>query len=369
MTDTSLALRDRRCLLSFFTMRWPLSTLSDRFPWLNGRRLVIGVLGTALLIVFVVPNADLVVQFLKVVSFVGIAAAVLCVLTFSAKARVRMARFLNTKNLRFRYKSVRRGSAVASLVALSFFLVQSVSFSLWSSSEQRADGRQPPRPATSSAMAEPTSRASIAQASYDAELEEARRFICAFSQYSESTGVPTTDEDLSNLALAAAGHVQEFFHVSHAEASEVANDIERARRGGEINCSEVLKRSPLKAAAPTYRSGDSREAVRAAVIFCSEFRPMLKPGETVIDAETMVSPSPCRIGPGDVLMWCPNGTRIGPSVTIAEKLKIPWQQANADIMAGLERFDPKRPIAEACAELDKENPAESGALERQHKST
>ena len=270
VTDTSLALRDRGCLLSFLTMRWPLSTLSDRFPWLNGRRLVIGVIGTALLIVFVVPNADLVVQFLKVVGFVGIAAAILCALTFSPKARVRMARFLNTKNLRFRYKSVRRGSAVASLVALSLFLVQSVSFSLWSSSEQHAGGRPPPP--TSSAMAEPTSRASVPQASYDAELEEARRFICAFSQYSESTGVLTTDEDLSNLALAAAGHVQEFFHVSHAEASEVANDIERARRGGEINCSEVLKRSPLKAAAPTYRSGDSREAVRAAVIVASSAR-------------------------------------------------------------------------------------------------
>ena len=58
-------------------------------------------------------------------------------------------------------------------------------------------------------------------------------------------------------------------------------------------------------------------------------------------------------------MYCANGTRIGPSKTIAEQFKIPWQQANADIVAGLADFDPKSAVADACAELAKQDPADA----------
>jgi hypothetical protein len=56
--------------------------------------------------------------------------------------------------------------------------------------------------------------------------------------------------------------------------------------------------------------------------------------------------------------YCPNGTPLKPSHTIAEKFKIPWRRANADIVAGLAAFDPKGLIAATCAEFATHDPIE-----------
>jgi hypothetical protein len=101
------------------------------------------------------------------------------------------------------------------------------------------------------------------------------------------------------------------------------------------------------------QAGDGTEALRAATIFCLGFKPLLQAGETVEEAESMVSPQPCSLHgkPG----YCPNGFRTGPSGDIAQKFGISWGKANADIVAGLKGFGPKSSIAEACVRLKKED--------------
>lgn len=95
-----------------------------RLPWFNLRRLGIGLFATALLIVFLFPNAHRVAQFVTIAGVIGAAAAILCGLTFWPKARVRMSRFLNARNLKFQYKVARRNAALVALVGLSFLLVR-----------------------------------------------------------------------------------------------------------------------------------------------------------------------------------------------------------------------------------------------------
>src|ERR1700736_35202 len=100
--------------------------LVRRFPWFNPRRLAVGLFATALLIVFLFPDAYRVAQFVTIASVIGAAAAILCGLTFWLTGRVRMARFLNARSLKFQYKVVRRNAAVVAVVGLSFLLVRAV---------------------------------------------------------------------------------------------------------------------------------------------------------------------------------------------------------------------------------------------------
>lgn len=190
--------------------------------------------------------------------------------------------------------------------------------------------------------------------------------MCAFGESDSGDGglKLTKAEDRSTLAGAAAAHLQEFFHVSHEDASEVATEVEKEASTTEFRCPEILKRNPLKQEWPEYAARDHTEALRAATIFCREFSSLLKPGETVRDSEYPLLSGPCNIDNGEIA-YCPNGMRLEPSKTIAEQFKIPWQQANADIVAGLANFDPKSPIADACVELARQDPSESGALEQQ----
>lgn len=102
--------------------------LVRRFPWFNPRRLAVDLFATALLIVFLFPDAHRVAQFVTIASVIGAAAAILCGLTFWPTARVRVARFLNAENLKFRYKVVRRYAATAALVGLSFWFVGQAAF-------------------------------------------------------------------------------------------------------------------------------------------------------------------------------------------------------------------------------------------------
>jgi tetratricopeptide (TPR) repeat protein len=98
--------------------------LSAAFPRFGLRRLAIGLFAIALLVVFLFPNAHPVTQFVTIASVIGIVGAILCGLAFWPEARVRIARFLNSRNLRFRYKVVRRNAVLVALVGLSFWLVR-----------------------------------------------------------------------------------------------------------------------------------------------------------------------------------------------------------------------------------------------------
>jgi hypothetical protein len=102
------------------------------------------------------------------------------------------------------------------------------------------------------------------------------------------------------------------------------------------------------------QAGDATESLRAAALFCLDFKPLLQPNETVEEAESIISPQPCGLPNGEK-GFCANGFRIGPSNDIATKLNIPWQRANADIAAGLKRFDGKSGIGEACASLENQD--------------
>jgi hypothetical protein len=304
-------------------------------------------------------NADLIALSVTIALLVAAVAALLYGLTFSATGRVQMARFLNAKGFTIPYKKIRSNAGTFAIVGLLLVVVGMV----FLPRERLTDSESAPASATLTKR-EASSAATSPVASHEAELEEARKFMCAFGEYAASRGEPQTPENRSILAGAADAHIQGFFHVSHEEASEVASQVEKEASTPEFNCLEILKRNPLKMAWPEYRARGPAENVRAATIFCREFRPMLKPGETVRDSENLLLSSPCNIADGEV-EYCPNGTRLGPSNTIADQFKIPWQQANADIVAGLEGFEQKSPIDDACAELARQDPSESGALEKQ----
>jgi hypothetical protein len=79
----------------------------------------------------------------------------------------------------------------------------------------------------------------------------------------------------------------------------------------------------------------------------------------VKNAELNISPQPCVVAPDEMLRFCPNGGQVGPSKTIADQFNIPWQQANADIVAGLSRFFPQSKFKDACTELYAQDPAEA----------
>jgi len=195
-----------------------------------------------------------------------------------------------------------------------------------------------------------------AKVSRDVELEEARKFFCAWSEYYSALGEPLTEDE--RAIFLGPVHLEEFFHVSDEEALGVANEVAKEAAGSTLNCAEVLKRNPLVPEWPKYEPGDHTEALRAAAIFCREWYSLLEPGETVERAKWPFSPMPCNFDEGR-LGYCPNGSNSEASGAIAEKFKIPWQQANADIVAGLGTFDPKGLIADACSQLGKQYPADA----------
>jgi tetratricopeptide (TPR) repeat protein len=94
------------------------------FPPFTLRCLALGLLASALLIVFLFPNSHHVAGFAQIATVVGTGAAILCALTFWPGARVRMARFVNSRNFKFQYRVVRRNAAYVALAGLSFLLVR-----------------------------------------------------------------------------------------------------------------------------------------------------------------------------------------------------------------------------------------------------
>jgi hypothetical protein len=107
-----------------------LKPLTARFPWLTMGRLLGAIFGAVLLIVFLLPNAHSIAMLATVAGLVGAAGAILCGLTFWAQARVRIARFLNARNLTFRYKAVRWNAAAIALVGLSLLAVKEIAVAM-----------------------------------------------------------------------------------------------------------------------------------------------------------------------------------------------------------------------------------------------
>src|SRR5260370_29039190 len=103
-----------------------LNRVTARFPWMTIGRLLAASFAAALLIVFALPDAHLVAMVVTIAALVGAAAAILCGLTFWGQARVRIARFLNARNLPFRYKVVRRNAAVVAVAGLSLLAVKEI---------------------------------------------------------------------------------------------------------------------------------------------------------------------------------------------------------------------------------------------------
>src|SRR5438132_392610 len=111
-------------------MRRVLQKIFARSPRFDLRSICVGFLAAALLFAFLLPDAERIEQLVIVALSIGLTAAVICALTFWAKARARVAR-----TLKWRYKVVRRNAAIVALVGLSFFAVQRLSLGLRKSSQ------------------------------------------------------------------------------------------------------------------------------------------------------------------------------------------------------------------------------------------
>src|ERR1700730_7457370 len=100
-----------------------LKPLSDRLPRSNWWRGAAALFGILVSVVFFFPRTSLVSAFVTIATVIGSLGAVLCALTFWARARVQIGRF------RFRYRAVRRWAGVTALIFLSFLTVQRVALS------------------------------------------------------------------------------------------------------------------------------------------------------------------------------------------------------------------------------------------------
>lgn len=178
----------------------------------------------------------------------------------------------------------------------------------------------------------------------EVELDEARKTFCAYS--------PTFGDGIQSFLSA---HMKIVFHITDEEANAFAEQVEREKAQGELDCVNILK--TLEVVNGPERLADSL-AIPAATIFCDEWYPTAKPETTVEKAELGISSRPCA-GSDLKTVYCANGQAMGPSNDIAEHFKITWQQANADIVAGLARFDPHGPFYGACAQLDKDDPGDA----------
>jgi hypothetical protein len=107
-----------------------LNRVTARFPWLTIGRLLAAIFAAALLIVFLLPNAHPISQLVTIAAVIGATAAILSGVTFWAQGRVRIARFLNARNLPFRYKAVRRYAAAVAVAGLSFLAVKHIALGI-----------------------------------------------------------------------------------------------------------------------------------------------------------------------------------------------------------------------------------------------
>jgi hypothetical protein len=132
------------------------------------------------------------------------------------------------------------------------------------------------------------------------------------------------------------------------------------------NASSRQKPQPatVAATAAPQEPGNAAETLRAATLFCLGFKPLLQKDEKVNEAESLILPQPCTDSDGKP-EYCANGFRIGPSDDIAKKFGISWEKANADIVAGLKRFDPKSHIDDACESLEKNDAADMAPVRAQ----
>jgi tetratricopeptide (TPR) repeat protein len=99
-------------------MSSPSQYIADRLPWLTRSRAAAGAFVLALLIVFIWPNARMVVDLVIFTAVPGLIGAVVWGLTFWSKARTQIGR------RQLRYKAVRRVAGVAALACLPFVLTQ-----------------------------------------------------------------------------------------------------------------------------------------------------------------------------------------------------------------------------------------------------
>src|SRR5579871_954851 len=90
------------------------------------RRLLGAILAMSLIVVFGAPQIGLVSRFVTFTIIIGSLAVIIFGLTFRRDARIQIGR------LKYRYRVVRRNAGVVALVGFSFFIVQQLSFALWS---------------------------------------------------------------------------------------------------------------------------------------------------------------------------------------------------------------------------------------------
>jgi hypothetical protein len=99
----------------------PAAEYARYFSWLTPRRALVIVLLSALICVFEWPRSDLAAELVLLATIAGLVGAVIWLLTFWRKARIRIG------GLNLRYKRVRAIGGAVALVCLPFLLVQRIS--------------------------------------------------------------------------------------------------------------------------------------------------------------------------------------------------------------------------------------------------
>lgn len=92
-----------------------------QYPWLTRGRAIAATFVGALLVVFIWPGARRIVELVTIATIAAVVAVTVFGLTFWAKARVQIGR------RKLRYREVRRRSAIAALLGLSFLAARLVS--------------------------------------------------------------------------------------------------------------------------------------------------------------------------------------------------------------------------------------------------
>jgi hypothetical protein len=106
----------------------PVSTPMPR--WLTPVRILVAFIVLALLLEFLLPNADLSVSFAHLGGFIGSVALFVCSLTLWSKARVQIGR------RKLRYKTMRINAGIVAAIGLSFIVIQQTSLKLRNHTEQ-----------------------------------------------------------------------------------------------------------------------------------------------------------------------------------------------------------------------------------------
>jgi hypothetical protein len=122
-----------------------LKLLSERLPQFSLWRCAAALFGILLSVVFFLPRTSLISALVTIATVIGSLGAVLCGLTFWAKARVQIGR------LKFRYRAVRRWAGVTALIFLSFSAMQRVALRVWNLDQPAKSSIAPASAATSAA--------------------------------------------------------------------------------------------------------------------------------------------------------------------------------------------------------------------------